>query len=92
MKPRPSEAMESHGCVCRNTPNLDYGTPVKTTQENLDLHDEWTKEALAARKWNVQGKVIAYHDSHGLCYDVEHKDGTVGSYDPSELELVFINS
>ena len=65
-------------------PPISPGTLVKTTQENSD---DWTKEALKTRRWGVRGAVIAHHDSHGLCYDVRHEDGTRGSYDPSELEV-----
>jgi hypothetical protein len=31
-----------------------------------------------------------HHDSHGLCYDVRHDDGTEGCYDPSEFEVITI--
>lgn len=69
-------------------PPISSGTAVKTTQPNWDLRNEWTDEGWAKRKWGVQGRVITHHDSHGLCYDVRHEDGTVGCYDPSELEVV----
>jgi hypothetical protein len=65
---------------------LACGTQVQTTTENPSLRNEWTEEGKAKRKWGVQGIVIAHHDSHGLCYDVEHRDGSIGCYDPSELE------
>lgn len=65
-------------------PPISPGTMVKTTQPNWDLRDEWTDEGWAERKWGVHGKVIIHHDSHGLCYDVQHEDGTVACYDPSE--------
>ncbi len=67
---------------------LPVGTKVRTTQENESLRGEWTEEAQISRKWGVQGTILMHHDSHGLCYDVQHDDGTVGCYDPSELELV----
>lgn len=69
-------------------PPIYPGTMVKTTQPNWGLRDEWTDEGWASRKWGVEGEVITHHDSHGLCYDVQHKDGTVGCYDPSELEII----
>jgi hypothetical protein len=31
--------------------------------------------------------VVGSHDSHGICYDVQHF-GTTGSYDPDELTRV----
>ena len=67
-------------------PPIKPGTEVITTQANIDIADEWTKKAAAQRKWGVVGLVIAHHDSHGLCYDVKHTDGSIGSYDPSEFE------
>lgn len=49
---------------------------------------EWTPEALIARKWGVLGTIIMHHDSHGLCYDVLHDDGTEGCYDPDEFAVI----
>lgn len=69
-------------------PLISPGTSVKTTEPNWSLRKEWTDEGWGRRRWNVRGTVITHHDSHGLCYDVRHEDGTVGSYDPSELEVV----
>jgi len=69
-------------------PPIDPGTAVMTTQPNLEKREEWTDEGWARRKWGVRGTIITHHDSHGLCYDVQHPDGTVGCYDPSELEVV----
>lgn len=34
----------------------------------------------------VEGIIIGYHTGHGLCYDVRHNDGSIGTYDPDELE------
>ena len=68
-------------------PPISAGTLVKTTSSNTP-DSEWTSEARTNRKWGVQGKVLTHHDSHGLCYEVKHSDGTVGAYDPSELEVV----
>ena len=68
-------------------PPLSPGTLVKTTSSKTP-DSEWTAEARANRKWGVQGKVLTHHDSHGLCYEVRHSEGTVGAYDPSELEVV----
>ncbi len=68
-------------------PPLDNGTQVKTTKKSTS-DGEWTEEALANRKWGVKGVIIHYHDSHGLCYEVRHEDGTVGAYEPSEFEVL----
>ena len=69
-------------------PPISPGTSVKTTQPNLEKRREWTDKGWASKKWGVRGSVITHHDSHGLCYDVRHEDGTEGSYDPSELEII----
>jgi len=54
----------------------------------MDLRNEWTDEGWEKRKWGTQGEILAHHDSHGLCYDVLHEDGTQGCYDPSELKVI----
>ncbi len=69
-------------------PPISPGTSVRTTQANWGLCKEWTEEGWASKKWGVRGKVLTHHDSHGLCYEVRHEDGTVGCYDPSELEVI----
>ena len=78
--------------AARKYPLISPETVVKTTQPNWELRGEWTDKGWAERKWNVEGKVITHHDSHGLCYDVRHPDGTVGCYDPSELEVIQANA
>ena len=67
-------------------PPVSPGTTVRTTQPNLSFRHQWTDEGWAMRKWDVKGEVITHHDSHGLCYDIRHEDGTEGCYDPSEFE------
>jgi hypothetical protein len=69
-------------------PPIAPGTVVRTTQPDMSLRGEWTDEGWAKRKWGVRGNVVTHHDSHGLCYDVRHEDGSVGCYNPSELEVV----
>lgn len=68
-------------------PRLDKGTRVMTTKKNTP-DKEWMPEALVARKWGVTGTIIMHHDSHGLCYDVQHDDGTEGCYDPAEFYVL----
>ena len=74
--------------TAQNWPPISAGTLVRTTEPNMELREEWTDEGWAGRKWGVDGRVITHHDSHGLCYEVRHSDGTMGTYDPSELEVV----
>lgn len=69
-------------------PPLDPGTKLKTTEPNLEKRMEWTEEGWASKKWGVEGEILTHHDSHGLCYDVKHSDGTVGCYDPSEFAVL----
>lgn len=69
-------------------PPISPGTSVETTQPNWSLRREWTDEGWTKLKWGVRGTVIAHHDSHGLCYDVKHEDGSGASYDPTELKVL----
>jgi len=69
-------------------PPLDPGTVVKTTKPNLEKRSEWTDEWWAKRQWGVRGTILRHHDSHGLCYEVLHADGTEGYYDPTELQVI----
>lgn len=64
------------------------GTKVKTTQPNPSTRSEWTEEGWNSKRPNAEGVVIDNHDAHGLFYAVRHEDGTIGYYDPSELEFV----
>lgn len=66
---------------------LSNGTKVKTLYA-VTRDEDWSSEALKNRKWGVEGEVVSHHDSHGLCYEVRHPDGTIGCYDPTELEVL----
>jgi hypothetical protein len=68
-------------------PPISPGTSVKTTRENPAVND-WLPGVTELRQWGVLGKVTMHHDSHGLYYGVEHPDGSIGCYDPSELEVI----
>lgn len=68
-------------------PPISPGASVKTTQENSSVTD-WTPKARTSRQWGVQGKIVTHHDSHGLSYEVRHPDGSIGHYDPTEIEVV----
>jgi hypothetical protein len=68
-------------------PLRDNGTKVKTTRKTTP-DSEWTEEARANRKWGVKGMITHYHDSHDLCYDVRHDNGTEGCYEPTEFEVL----
>ena len=63
---------------------IENGTRVLTVQMRRPSSD-WTEEALASRQWGVTGKVVGFHDSHGLTYEVRHRDKSIGHYEPREL-------
>ena len=69
-------------------PPIDPGTPVVTTQPNVKLKKEWTAAGWEEKKWGVHGIIQGHHDSHGLCYDIRHEDGSSATYDPSEFAVV----
>lgn len=69
-------------------PPLDPGTKVKTSSGPKAKPNDWLPECLASRQWGVKGTILKHHDSHGLSYEVQHEDGTVGHYDPLELEVL----
>ncbi len=66
-------------------PPISHGTKVITTEVNPKI--EWTKEALSNRQWGAKGIIVMHHDSHGLYYEIQHEDGTIGCYDPSEFQI-----
>lgn len=70
------------------TQMIPNGTHVRTTRPNEALKGEWAPNVWNERQWGVEGVVIDHHDSHGLCYEVRHPDGSIGAYDPSEIEMV----
>jgi len=48
----------------------------------------WDQDARQHCRWGVSGKIVDHSDSHGLCYQVEHEDGTVAWYEPRELKTL----
>lgn len=67
--------------------SYDMGQRVLTVEAD-DVSDDWTKEALASRKWGVTGEIVNVSDSHGECFQVLHGDGTYGWYEAQELRRV----
>lgn len=51
-------------------------------------NDSFIPESIPLRKWGIKGIIIDRHDAHGLCYDVRHEDGSIGTYCPDELRLI----
>lgn len=66
---------------------LSPGTVVKTTMPNWKIRKEWSDIAWESRRWGANGIVVTHHDSHGLWYEVRHEDGSIGHYDPTEIEV-----
>jgi len=64
-------------------PRLSVGAPVRTTSDAG--RRDWDRGARDHVRWGVQGRVTAVHDSHGICYAVEHEDATRAIYDHDEL-------
>jgi hypothetical protein len=50
--------------------------------------EDWSEEAKKTRRHEESGVVIGYHDSHGLCFDVQHSDGVKSCYELHELIVV----
>ena len=68
---------------------LEKGTLVETIIDPDKIADDWTPEALETRRSGVKGKIVAIHDSHGLCYDVEYDDDHfIGSFEPHEIIIL----
>jgi len=55
------------------------------TVRSENTADDWSDEARLHCQWGVSGKIINYSNSHGLCYRVQHEDGTTAWYDMGEL-------
>lgn len=64
---------------------FETGQRVRTAEDQGS--SDWTSEAVEDRKWGVVGRIVDHSNSHGLCYKVEHEDGTTGWYEPGELDL-----
>lgn len=62
------------------------GRRVKTIR-SATPDSTWSEEVRQSRKWGVFGYVKDLSNAHGLCYKVEHEDGTCGWYDPEEFNL-----
>jgi len=68
--------------------DFEFGARVRTKKPEREAED-WTDEAKASRRWNVNGTVLRADTGHGLYYDVLHDDdGSCGAYEPRELERI----
>lgn len=71
--------------------DIPLGTPVITTKPAKES-EGWTPEARLALRWGKDGKVVGsavagapLSGSHGICYEVQHEDGTKAWYERKEL-------
>lgn len=69
----------------QNMDRLANGTKVWIQIDPNKVAADWSPFVLPLRRDRTYGIIQAHHDSHGLCYDVLHDDGTVGRYDPHEV-------
>jgi len=66
-------------------PPIAPGTKVITFIDAGMESEDWSDEAKRTRQHEKNGTVIGHHDSHGLCFDVQHSDGTKSCYELHEL-------
>lgn len=66
-----------------NTIRFAVGQVVVTTNDSGSK--DWSPDTRKDVRWGILGHVSAVHDSHGLCYRVEHGDGTYSYYEHEEL-------
>lgn len=87
--------------LARNNPPSQPEAPAKSKRLEIGTHVLVRVDATRiARDWNqnsalyknrkvlASGHVVNFHNSHGLSYEVEHDDKTVGGYEPHELTPV----
>ena len=67
---------------------ITNGSKVRTQICAEVNREEWTERGWERKQWGVEGVVTGEHNSHGLCYEVTHEDGTKACYDPLELEVL----
>lgn len=60
-----------------------YGQPVRVA-DSLERRD-FNEAAQRERRPGASGIVLKHSDSHGLCFEVRHHDGSTAWYDPDEL-------
>ncbi len=67
---------------------IEAHVKVKTIKQNNKSRDDFTLSPDISVKWDTYGYITGYSNSHGLCFQVTHFDGSIGYYDPQELILV----
>lgn len=64
-------------------PPFAAGTRVRTMKS--DGSRDWAARARENVQWRTVGTIVQKSDSHGLCYEVQHDDGTCAWYNHGEL-------
>lgn len=67
---------------------LDLGVEVQTLAKTGD--HGFLESARDFCQWGSKGLIVKSSGSHGLCYAVEHEDGTVAWYDPTEIRALTV--
>jgi hypothetical protein len=65
---------------------FSVGAKVETTEPNESLRKEWLPGVWEQRQWGIVGTIVSDSNAHGVSYEVQHADGSIGFYDPSELK------
>jgi len=65
---------------------LRVGQRVRTLQDTKPTGYE--RGARSGNVWGMTGRIAQLHTGHGMCYQVQHDDGSTGMYEPEELEVV----
>lgn len=69
--------------MSEDSSKVHYGKKVRVSAQ-LDARD-YTPIGIQKRRPGATGIIVAHSDSHGLCFEVDHEDGSSGWYDPDEL-------
>jgi len=85
---RPYQTARTYQVQTSVYPPITPGTKVKTFIDGGMEAEDWSEEAKRTRRHEATGIVIGHHDSHGLCFDVQHSDGVKSCYELHELIIV----
>ena len=64
------------------------GTKVLTRHDLVPENRNYVREAWPRRRPGQTGEIVKHSNSHGLCFEVLHKDGTSGWYESDELDVL----
>ncbi|KKK75189.1 hypothetical protein LCGC14_2876240 [marine sediment metagenome] len=64
------------------------GTKVRTRDDLVPENKEYQRKAWAKRKPGMIGEIVKHSNSHGLCFEVLHNNGSSGWYEPDEVDVL----